>query len=165
MFKLALVSLSLFASHSFAQTSPLRTLHIKMVAENAALQNFDRIFKHEVDENFPGPAAVKKFGARLYVLKTNPKIMNTISPVGQKIVYYHEVGHYYLGHLEVPYQDNKEYQRTIELEADLFAAIVFKKREVIDQEVLKFIDFMRNMNSWPTGKERAAIYEEIFFQK
>lgn len=161
MFKLALVSLSLFVSYSFAQITPVRTIEIQNIAEKANLENFDKIFMSETDENFPGPAASMKFGAGFYMMKINPKIMNTISPAGQKIVYYHEVGHYFLGHLDRPYLNNKEYQRTIELEADLFAALIYKKREVVNEEVFKFIDFMRGRNTWPMGAERAAVYESV----
>ena len=165
MFKLAFIITSLIATYSFAQITPSRMREIHAQVEKVALFNFDDFFSYENDESFPGPAASMKIFTGYYVMKINPKIMNTLSPAAQKIIYYHEVGHYFLGHLDQPYLSNKDYQRTIELEADAFSALIFKKREVVNADVYKFMDFLRkSQGMWPVGHERASLFEFLLAQ-
>lgn len=171
MSKLSFTIIATLFSFSFsskAEISTIRIAEIKAIAYSVEFTSIQKIFKKiEFDSSFPGPAASRKMDDAVnYELVINPIIMKSFPESVRTLILYHEMGHYYLGHLDQPYLDDIEFRSSIEFEADAFSAFLYRKNAQPLDDLKNFIKSMESQtDTVPSGSERAKIFENILFKK
>lgn len=160
----------LISSNVFAKNirfvSPERWTEISIIANQFTRSSLVEGVTFKENESIPGPAWARRELAGP-VIEFNPKIMATIPVSGQNIIFFHELAHIRLGHINKPYSKlSRDQKSEIEFEADIFAAYIFKKFEIVDESLLKFLDHMSGMTATvPSGLERAGIFREILLNQ
>jgi hypothetical protein len=113
------------------------------------------------DPNFAGPAYSKKINSG-YVIAFNHIILRNFSDSVTNLIGFHELGHIYLGHCDNYQFDSVDLNAEHELEADYFAAFMYKRFEKVDEGLLKFIELTAAQTQTnPAGNVRAQIFRSI----
>lgn len=153
-----------FSLNSNASLTPQRIEQIKVKAFSVNIEDAHHVFQVRQDSQFKGPAASRKVESGGYELVMNPEIMKFFTEAAQILIFYHELGHFYLGHLDQPYLNDEDYRTQIEFEADTFSAYLFKKNGHPTTGLRLFISILNaQTDTLPPGPERALIFEKILF--
>lgn len=112
----------------------------------------------------PSPAGAISLGDGTYRILVNKKIYDSLPKAAQDFISFHELGHIYLGHTDMDPKLKNRYE--VELEADVFAAFMYKKLGLSEKELENFILFIEEMTDTnPPGKLRAELIRKIIFNK
>ena len=153
--KTAVMTLILFALNTHAlsiEVPETRILEIKKIVDQFESEKDFKDIPEIVNLRMRGPARtiLTPDGP---VIVVNPEIFSKFPDVAQSFVYYHELGHVYLKHIEMPYP-GPEAALYFEVEADIFASFMYKKfkSEKLIQDVL----------SWLSNKKASRMISERF---
>lgn len=157
-------TLMLCSGSAFSNPSKARLQEIKMKVENMDQNSLFNQVEVVFDLNLPNPAAAFFLGPGEYKISINGAIFNTLTKSAQNFIGFHELGHIHLGHTELDPKNKNRYE--LELEADAFAAFLYKRYGKLDKD---FDDFLLIIDSQkktvPPGDVRAKAIRSIVDQK
>ena len=152
----------LFTTSAFADPSEARIQEIGARANTLERESLFKSIEFTSDLTLPNPAAAFFLGNSQFRISINRSIFDTLSKEAQNLIGFHELGHIYLGHTEMDPRLKNRYE--IELEADVFAAFLYKRFGQKNREFENFINFIeKQKETTPPGNVRAKIFRKIIF--
>lgn len=151
----------IISSNALATPTAERIQEIKQIAGVVARPAMFADVAIRDNAELPVPAGAFKLPDGSYLIQINPNIMNTLSEAGRNFILYHELAHIRLGHVNMPwpgFEAGQEY----ELEADVYATLLYKHLHGVDQGFLDFLAFIATMtDTQPSGPDRARLCESV----
>jgi len=137
-----------------ADPNEQRITEIKALVDSLKRETLFNNIETDFNLTLPNPAAAFKISEGQYLISINKSIFGSLSEAAQNFIGFHELGHIYLRHSDIPSEIKNRYE--VELEADIFAAYAYIKFAVIDQRIFDFIDTIASKKGTnPPGEKRA----------
>jgi hypothetical protein len=151
--------LLLSSSHLWAMPSPERLQQIQAIADRLDPNHLFDGIQIDYNSELDGPAVSRK-SENIYEITYNPDLLKEFPKSAGTLIGYHELGHILLGHSDM---DPKLKDRaTVEFEADAFAAFLYRRLNLVDKDLLSFLDFTASQTqTTPPGNERADLFRKI----